>query len=194
MNLSFRARMLGCAVLALSLAGLACGSGLGIGAPTAPASPIVVSTEAAGELEDLWQNAIDNAGPNGEVVIVMTEEQVTSYVAIKLAEQPDAPLENIQIFLRDGKMTMTGDAKIGALTAPATLVIDVTVDGDGKLAASITDADFGPVPVPQSMLDSLNDSISESLTNELTIDSTEVTITSIAISDGKMSFSGTIKK
>lgn len=192
MNLTMRARMLGCAVLALSLAGLACGTGLG--APTAPASPIVVSTEAAGELEDLWANAIKNAGPDGEVVVVMTEEQVTSYVAIKLAEQPDAPLENIQIFLRDGKMTLQGDARVGALTAPATLVINMTVDEDGKVVAAIEDADFGPIPVPQSMLDGLNDTIQQSLTNELTIDSTEVTIKSIAISDGKMSFSGTIKK
>ena len=192
MNLSIRARMLGCAVVALSLAGLACGSG--IGAPTAPASPIVVSTEAAGELEDLWTNAIENAGPDGEVVVVMTEEQVTSYVALKLAEEPDVPLENIQIFLRDGKMTLKGDAKVGVVTAPATLSIDITVDGDGKLAAEISDADFGPIPVPQSMLDELNASIAESLTNELTIDSTEVTIKSIAISDGKMSFSGTVKK
>ena len=194
MNLSLRTRMLGSALVALSLAGLACGSGIGIGAPTAPASPIPVSTEAAGELEDAWQTALENAGPNGEVTVVMTEEQVTSFVALKLAEEPDVPLENIQIFLRDGKMTLTGDAKIGAITAPAALVIDITVDADSKLAAEIVDADFGPVPVPQSMLDDMNQSIAESITNELTIDSTEITIESIAISDGKMSFSGTVKQ
>jgi hypothetical protein len=194
MNLSLRARMLGSAVLALSLAELACGSPLGLGAPTAPASAIPVSTEAAGELEDLWTNAIKNAGPNGEVTVVMTEEQVTSYVALKLAEEPDTPLENIQIFLRDGQMTLKGDAKVGALKAPATLSIDVTVDGDGDLKAEIVDADFGPIPVPQSMLDSLNASIADSLTNELTIDSTEVTIQSIAIADGKMSFSGVVNQ
>jgi uncharacterized protein YpmS len=181
-------------VLALSLAGLACGSGLGVGAPTAPASAIPVSTEAAGELEDLWTNAIKNAGPNGEVTVVMTEEQLTSYVAVKLAEEPDVPITDVQIFLRDGQMTLTGNAKVGALTAPATMAIDVTVDEDGKLAVEITDADFGPVPVPSSMLDSLNDSLQESLTNELTIDSTQVTIQSIAIADGKMSFSGIVKQ
>lgn len=192
MNLSIRIRLVGTAVLALSLAGLACGAPFGLGAPTAPASPIPVSTEAAGELEDLWQNAIDNADANGQVTVVMTEEQVTSYVALKLAEQPENPIENVQIFLRDGKMTLQGDAKLGTLTAPATLVIDITVDANGQLAAEIEDADFGPVPVPQSMLTSLNDAIQESLTNELTINSTQLTITSIAIADGKMSFSGTV--
>ena len=194
MNLSMRTRMLGSAVLALSLAVLACGSPLGIGQPTAPASPIPVSTEAAGELEELWANAIENAGPNGEVTVVMTEEQLTSYVAVKLAEQPDVPLKNIQIFLRDGQMTMTGDAKVGALTAKASMAVDVTVDNEGKLKAEITDADFGPIPVPSDMLQSLNDSLQDSLSNELTIDSTEVTIESIAIADGKMSFSGHVKK
>ena len=120
MNLLLRARILS-AVIALSLAGLACGSGIGIGAPTAPASPIPISTEAAGELEDLWQTALNNPGPNGEVTVVMTEEQVTSYVALKMAEEPDNPLTNIQIFLRDGKMTLKGDAKLGAITAPASV-------------------------------------------------------------------------
>src|SRR5690242_3836948 len=124
MNLSMRTRMLGSAVLALSLAVLACGSPLGIGQPTAPASPIPVSTEAAGELEELWANAIENAGPNGEVSVVMTEEQLTSYVAVKLAEQPDVPLKNIQIFLRDGQMTLTGDAKVGPLSSKASLAVD----------------------------------------------------------------------
>lgn len=195
MNLSVRTRMLGSVVLALSLAGLACGSPLaGIGQPTAPASPIPVSTEAAGELEDLWANAIKNAGPNGEVTVVMTEEQLTSYVAVKLAQEPDVPLENIQIFLRDGQMTLTGDAKVGALTAKASLAVEVTVDAEGKLKAEITDADFGPVPVPGDMLTSLNEALQDSLTEELTINSTEITIQSIAIADGKMSFSGTINQ
>jgi uncharacterized protein YpmS len=194
MNLSLRTRMLGSVVVALSLAVLACGSPLGIGQPTAPASPIPVSTEAAGELEDLWANAIQNAGPNGEVTVVMTEEQLTSYVAVKLAEEPDVPLENIQVFLRDGQMTLTGDAKVGVLKAKASLAIDVTVDDKGELKVEITDADFGPVPVPSDMLESLNESLQESLTNELTINSTEVTIQSVAIADGKMSFSGIIKK
>ncbi len=195
MNLSVRTRMFGTAVVALSLAVLACGSPLsGLGQPTAPASPIPVSTEAAGELEDLWTNAIENAGPNGEVTVVMTEEQLTSYVALKLAEEPDVPLKNIQIFLRDGQMTLTGDAKIGALTAKASLAVDVTVNSEGKLEAEITDADFGPVPVPSDMLTSLNDALQESLSEQLTINSTEITIQSIAIADGKMSFSGTVNK
>jgi len=191
MNLSLRARMLSVAVVALSAASLACGAGLA--GPTPPASPIPISTEAAGEFENLWQNAIDNS-VDGKVTVVMTEEQVTSYVAIKLAEEPDVPLTDIQIFLRDGKMTLKGNAKVGTISAPATIVINVTVDEDGKIQAAIEDADFGPIPVPQSMLDSLNTSINESLTNELTVDSTQVTIKSIAIADGKMSFSGTIKK
>ncbi|MCC7361631.1 MAG: hypothetical protein IT317_19260 [Anaerolineales bacterium] len=193
MNLSIRARLLAVATV-LSLAGLACGSGLGVGAPTAPASPIPISTEAAGEFENLWENALKNAGPNGEVTVVMTEEQVTSFVALKLAEEADNPLTNIQIYLRDGKMTLTGDAKLGAISAPATIAISVTVDATGDLVAEIEDADFGPVPVPQSVLDQLNESIAQSITNELSFDETQVTIQSIAIADGKMSFSGIVNQ
>ena len=190
MNVSLRSRMLTLALAGLSAASLACGSFLG--GPTPPASPIVVSTEAAGELEDLWQNAIDNA-VDGQFSVVMTEEQLTSYVSVKLAEQEEElPLEDVQIFLRNGNMTMKANAKIGAIVAPATIDFNVTVNAEGKLEAAIEDADFGPVPVPDSMLESLNESINESLTNELTINSTEITLESIAIADGKMSVSGTV--
>ena len=42
--------------MALTLAALACD--LAVGGPTPPGSPIPVSTEAAGQLTELWKNAI----------------------------------------------------------------------------------------------------------------------------------------
>jgi hypothetical protein len=183
-----RHQSLALVLVALGLGALACSLG---SAPTAPASPIPVSTEAAGELQDLWQSALENAD-DGQVTVVMTEEQVTSFVAIRLAEQPDSPFDDVQVFLRDGKMTMQATATVGRLSAPAQVVLSVSTTAEGQLQVDIDEADFGPLPVPQSMLDTLSDRLNEGITGVGGLQASGVRITSIAIADGKMALTGTV--
>ncbi|MGH2524686.1 MAG: hypothetical protein ACRDH2_19440, partial [Anaerolineales bacterium] len=128
MQRSFRFWIMLC-VISLGAASLACGLP-GRGGPTPPASPIPVSTEAAGELLDVWKSAVENSS-NGEVSVVVTEAQLTSYAAIKLAEQEDPPLRDPQIFLRDGKVQIYGTAKAGSLTAPAVIILSAVVTPEG---------------------------------------------------------------
>jgi len=178
-------------VCGLAFAGLACNSGLA--RPTAPASPIPISTEAAGELEALWQQAIKNS-QNGEVSVVMNETQVTSYVALKLAEEPDSPFENVQIFLRDGKITMQAQATIGQLGVPAQVVMGVTANSDGRLSIALEDADFGPVPVPQSILEDVSNNLTDLTAGQFGTTDSTLTVTSIAIADGQMAVTGTVSQ
>jgi hypothetical protein len=183
-----RAQPWSLALALLCLAGLACSLG---STPTPPASPIPVSTEAAGEVEDLWRTALENA-QDGQVTVVMTEEQLTSYVAVKLAEEPDAPFEDVQVFLRDGKMILFGNATLRGITAPAQVVLSVSTTAEGRLQVSIDEADFGPLPVPQSMLNTLSDGLNELMAGELGPQATGVRLTSVAIADGQMSLTGTV--
>jgi hypothetical protein len=178
-------------VVSLSLAGLACDTGLG--GPTPPASPIPVSTEAAGELEALWEQALENA-EDGVVHVTMTEAQVTSYVALKLAEEPDSPFEDVQIFLRDDKITMQAQAKAGSLSVPAQVVLGVTTDADGQLVVALEEADFGPMPVPQSLLENVSDGLNDLIAGQIGAGNERFTITSIAIADGQMAVTGTVNQ
>jgi uncharacterized protein YpmS len=179
------------AICALVAASLACS--FTAGGPTPPASPIPVSTEAAGELEDLWQDAIENA-ENGEVSVVMTEAQVTSYAALKLAEDPETPFSDIQVFLRDGKMTLHGNAEIRGVKAPAQIVLDVTTTAEGRLQVDIEEADFGPLPVPNSLLETLSKGLNELMTGEMGPQTTGVKITGVTIADGQMAVTGTVTR
>ena len=179
-------RVLGCSAL-LAAAGLACN--MGLGGPKPPASPIAVSTEAAGQFEDIITQAVGNS-QNGEVTVVVTEEQLTSFIALKLAEDPDAPLQDIQIFLRDGQIVIYGNAKLGSLTAPAEIRLDVATSPEGGLDVSVADADFGPMPVPQSMLDTLSDALDEAMSGQYGPQATGVRITSVVVADGEMTITG----
>jgi hypothetical protein len=175
----------------VGLAGLACN--ISVGGPTPPASPIAVSTQAAGELMELWKNAIDNS-QTGDISLIITEQQITSYVAFKLAAQESPPLSDVQIFLRDGKIQVFGTAKAGSVSTTARITISATVTAEGKAEFSVDEADFGPVPIPGGLLDGLSATLNEAFTGQVGSTATGLQIKSILIADGTLGIIATVKK
>lgn len=180
-----------CVLSVLVAASLACD--LSVGGPTPPAPPIAVSTEAAGELQTVWKTAIDNS-TDGQITVTLTEAQVTSYVAIKLQEQKDAPLRDISVYLRDGKIQIYGTAKASNVSTTALIVVAVTLTPEGQLKFTIEKADFGPVPVPAQLLDGISASLNEAFTGQVGTLASGFTITQAVIADGQMAITGKIRK
>jgi hypothetical protein len=171
-------------VIALAVASLACD--LTVGGPTPPASPIAVSTEAAGELANLWSVAATSVPQGGEVSVTLTETQLTSFVALRLQEQDDPPLKDIQVFLRDGKLQLYGTAEAGSIKTTALMVIVVSVTPEGTVRFTAEQADFGPLPVPSALLDSVSTTLNEAFTGKVGSTATGFKITNILIADGQM--------
>lgn len=172
-------------------AGLACD--LAVGGPTPPGSPIPVSTEAAGQLTEVWKSAIDNA-QNGQVSVIISEAQITSFLALKLAEQTNPPLKDVQVYLRDGKVQIFGNAKAGSVSTTALVVLGVNVSPEGQISFTVEKADFGPVPVPASLLESLSTGLNEAFTGKIGSLATGIKITSIGIADGNMAIIGAVTR
>jgi hypothetical protein len=176
---------------ALLFASLACA--VTVAGPTPPASPIPVSTEAAGQLAEVWKQALTHA-ENGQVNVVITEEQLTSFLAIKLAEQENPPLTNPQVFLRDNKIRIYGDAKAQDVTTTAVIVLSVVVTPEGTLALSVDSAALGPVSLPASALDQLTTVLNTALTGQGGELTTGFKITSAVIVDGQLAIVGALNK
>lgn len=174
-------------MLTLISAGLACALP---GGPKLPASPIPVSTEAAGEMQNTVQTAVANAAQTGTLELTFTEAQITSYVAVKLAEQTEAPFTDPQIFLRDGKIQVFGKAHAGQLTASASIVMSASIDAEGQLSLSVDQADFGPVPIPDNILQDISAQLEKALTEQA---GSNVILTEIVIAEGTMTLIGTTK-
>ena len=193
MNGDIRSPKVWMTVLALVAASLACNMG-GLGATATPRpTPIPVSSEAAGELQDVWATAVAGS-KNGEVTVVMTEEQLTSAVAINLAANPDSPIKDPQVLLRDGKMTLTANAKIQGVTSPVKIITSAAPDADGVLKISIEEAKFGLLPMPAVLLDSVSGMINEVVSGQFGPQGTGVKITAVTIADGQMVLTGTSTK
>ena len=177
-------------IASLVAVSLACD--LSVGGPAPPGSPIPVSTEAAGELQELWKNATASAS-NGEVSVVITEAQITSYLDLKLSQQTDPPLRDVQVYLRDNKIQIYGAARAGNVSTTALITLAVTITPEGNAQFSIEKADFGPVPVPAELLSSLSSALNEALTGQFGSLATGIKIKSVLIADGNMGIVGAVK-
>ena len=147
---------------------------------------IPVTTDAAHSLEDNFNAALEQLKTPGKVRLVIKEEELTSMLALELQHQENPVLANPQVFLRDGQMIVTGRVNQGGLSADLEVVIEITVDTDGKPSYQVVTATVGSLPLPNSMMESLSDQIDIAFQNNISPKVANVFIESITIADGEM--------
>jgi len=179
------------ALTVLLLATLACT--MFVGGPEYPEGAIPVSAQAVESLRIQIQAAVLAGAESGTVTLQMTEEQLTSYLAFKLAAQKNPVLQNPQVYLRDGKMQVFGKVVRGYFIANVLMVLDVSVDEQGQPRIEITSADFGPFPASEGLKQSLTALITEAYTGSLGPVATGFRLESISIANGLMTVTGRIK-
>jgi uncharacterized protein YpmS len=164
-----------------------------IGGPDYPDRTIPVSTEAVGELQASIEQALALGAATGQVTFTITEPQLTSYLAMKLQQQTDPFLTNPQVYLQDGQIQIYGTAVQGYFQATAAIILTAGVDDTGQLVIELTSADFGPLPVPEGLLDAITAMVEEAFTGAVGPVATGIRLTSITVANGVMTVTGQIK-
>ena len=175
----------------LLLSTLACS--IFVGGPDYPEQPIPVSTEAVQSLQTQIEAAALVGAETGVVTLQINEEQLTSYIAFRMAVQEKPAFTDPQVYLRDGQMQIYGKVERGILTANVLVILAVGFDELGQPKIEITSADFGPFPAPQGLKQSLTALVTEAFIGSLGPVATGFRIESIAIADGLMTVTGRIK-
>jgi hypothetical protein len=185
-------------LLTLLLASLACT--MNVGGPDYSNLPVVpVSTEYAQSIQDEVQKAFQEGAQTGTITLKLTEQQLTSYIADKLQSDPrlqrngQPMISDPQVYLRDGRMNIYGKTQQGPFTANIGIVVDVGVDENGQPKVDIASADFGPLPAPEGLRDTVAAMIREAYMGSLGPVATGLRIDNINIADGVMTVSGRIK-
>lgn len=178
------------ALAALLIASLACNLPGLASQETGNRTPIPVSTDAVGQLERELRGAAETATATGRVSVVITEEQLTSLVALQLQNQPDAPLINPQVRLRDGQVQLTGDYQQSGLSVPLTANMVFSADADGRLRYQVVSGELGPFALPQEQLNQLSGYIDAVLQNELGPELENMFIEELTVADGQMTING----
>jgi len=179
------------AILALAGGALACT--VFVGGPAYPDSPVAVSTEIVAGLKEQVKLAMETGLQTGVVSLQISESQLTSYLAFKLQSQANPLFTDPQVLLRNGQMQVFGKAHRGGFVANIGITLNIGVDEAGSTQIAITQADFGPFPVPAGLNEALSALIGEAFTGSLGPVATGFRIESIAIADGIMTVSGRIK-
>lgn len=174
-------------LLVLVLFSLACGL------PTSPISstptPVPVDPAQADALEDQLATAVADLVAGNPVTLTITEAQLAAYTDRRVREEPDAPISQPQVFLRDGKIEVIGQVSIDQLTAQANLVFEPFVE-NGRLRVRLLDAKLGALPVPDRFLTQINDTMNNNMEQLTSVENQRIEVQSVSISDGMMTIVG----
>jgi hypothetical protein len=185
-TLPVRVRLALCAVVLL---GLACGPCNLLAAVTpTPPRPIAVSTESAAQLESRIQQNL--SGPPGQPFLLrMSDAEVTSLLATKLAETDGAPVADPQIWFTKGKIYGQGRL-VNVLPVETTVhIVAAPHIRDGQVVVDIEEASAGTVPLPDRVLETLSQSLNETVA-EIQLD---LEVTDLEILEGEAILKGVRK-
>ena len=164
-----------------------------VGGPEYTEGAIPVSAEAVESLRSQIEAAALAGAESGTITLQITEEQITSYIAFRLAAQENPALQNPQVYLRDGQMQVYGKVERGFFIANVQVVLNVGVDELGQPRIEIASADFGPFPAPEGLKQSLTALITEAYAGSLGPVATGFRLESISIANGLMTVTGRIR-
>lgn len=146
--------------LLLALTILACTTAAPI---TLPGHPVEVSSEAAHRVEAKLVTALQE-NPNNQFILRLTDEEVTSYTTYSLEETPDPPITDPQVRFTKGKVYVAGKLTNVSPMQVEALIVAVPRVIEGQLMVEIESVHLGPLPVPDTLLDSLSETIDNALT------------------------------
>lgn len=186
-----KAFILSLGILVIILSIIACT--INIGGPTYPGQSIPVSTEAAGEIQPAVQTAVSAAGVSGQITLVFTETELTSYLYYRLNSQSEPLFENPQVYLQDGQISIYGTAHKGYFLATISIILTAGINDQGQLNLELTSADFGPLPIPSGISEAITSIIQEAYTGAIGPMATGFRLENITIENGTMTITGAIK-
>lgn len=151
-----------------------------------PEGTITVSKEAADRFKQNFNQALQETTINNESQLRITNEEITSLVAMELAQTGQIPISNPQVWFTAGRIYMTGRVTAFGVSNASIIVATAVVD-DGRLVVEVQEAKMGPFDFPDSMLESITQTINESLAGILL----DLEITRLEILEGEMFVMGT---
>ncbi len=172
------------------LIGLNVACQISVGGPELPKNNIPNSTQAAGNVEDIWKSAFLDNSNNGQVALSLTEQQLTSCLAAHLTADQKSLFINPQIVLQNGQIIIYGQIKKSYFIANVRIIMQAEVENNEQSKLTIVSADFGPLPAPAGLMDSLSSIFNEAFTGSLGPYATGLKIESINISKGKITITG----
>jgi uncharacterized protein YpmS len=155
-----------------------------------PLETIAVSTEAVATLEAKVDESFNQALQGQTIELTLSEEEITSLLAERLKDQSEIVLSDPQVYLRDGKITLTGNLQTGQLNVPVNVVFEPQVNSNGQAKLELISVSMGPFSAPDSMVSSVQDLADRFLMDYLQQSGEAFYVESITVDDGVLTIKG----
>lgn len=155
--------------------------------------PIAVHTEDAIALGKKLEQAVQDAEQLGSFTIEISEQQLTSYIVLNLAQTSPVPMTDLQIHLQDEQVWIRGIVHQDNLQLPLTVVVSLDVDTENNVVLEFRQARIGSFPLPTMLLDTITKEVKKTFLDQLASIGEGYTIEEISIGEGSILIRG-IKK
>lgn len=202
MTLSFSSKPVLLTACALLMASIACNRPQLSNQAEEPQGVVVeggvsqTSEEALASFTEKWRD-INMSTPTGPFSVTFTEAELTAALEAGLDEAEAngvelPPIEDVQVELRNGEVRILGTVRVEPLNVNAEVVAVPSIDANGRVDLSITDASFGVLDLDQANLDDIEQAAEQAINEPIQNSPFNITLNSIEIANGQAVLSGTI--
>jgi hypothetical protein len=161
------------------LVGTACKLSSG---PTPP-RPVPTMPPQEQRIDQMVQTA--QPDPNsGQLTITVTETQITTYIVENLQKDYASILSDPVVVFQPNQVELYGTINSDAITVDGKVVMSVTIDPNGEPVVEILEANFGPFPIPSSLLTNLSTAVDNAIKDSMKDNQSGYRLESITFTTG----------
>lgn len=158
------------------------------GAPERPGDPIITSDKVALEAKTMFANSIPQPGSLSSATI--TEQQITSWLAMEMKNNPDLPLSDVQVYLRGGQIQIWGMVNGSTASTSALLVGNVSIDTNSQPVFTLESMQIGQQNVPDILLSQAETWLNELLAEKINSQVPGLKLMNVNVTNGLITVSG----
>jgi hypothetical protein len=158
------------------------------GAPERPGAEIIPSDETAQEVKATLENSMP--APGSLSSISLTERELTSWLAMEMKNNPDLPLSDVQVYMRNGKIQIWGVVTGSTDSTSALMVGNLTIDSNKKPSIQVESMQIGVQVIPAALLSQMESWINQMLLENIEKKAPGLELMNVNISSGMVTISG----
>jgi hypothetical protein len=158
------------------------------GAPERPGAPILPSDAAGVEAKTALENALPQPGSLSSATL--TERQLTSWLVMEMKNNPDLPLSDVQVYLRDNKIQIWGMVTGSNDSTAALIVGSLGIDPNKYPSIGIESVQIGTRTIPEALSSQLETWLTQMLVEEINTQIPGLQVMNINLSNGLVTVSG----
>ncbi|MBI2332942.1 MAG: hypothetical protein HYU84_12430 [Chloroflexi bacterium] len=159
------------------------------GAPERPGDKIITSDTAGIEARSMLENSLPQPGTMTTVTI--TERQLTSWIAMEMKNNPDLPLNEVQVYLRDGTVQIWGMVNGSDNSTSALVVGELAIDANKYPYFKIESMQIGQQVVPGMFISQMEAWLNQALSAGIESQASGLELVSLKVTSGLITVSGT---